>query len=513
MSNDAATAKKSLFTNAAWNIAAGASGAVSALLLPPVLTRVMSPDAYGAWALTLQIAGYLMLLTFGIQVAVGRFVAMAEAQGSRRMRDQLVSTAVAVMVVSGLVGWIVLSIGAVHIDSLFPDLPRDLAGPTGRALMLVSAGLALSLPGMVFVGVFLGEQRAHISGMVLASGRLFQALAVVAVAALSPQLGLIAGAHLAGAVLLVSTLVWVWRRRTLAPRFSISLVTRESLSMLWGHCAVIALWQAAMLIISGVDLIIVARIAFDTVPYYAVAATLIAVFVGLLSAVYNAFLPVAARYYAAGDRRRLLLFLRRGLRGGFTLSLVAGLPLILFGEEILSLWVPRDYAVRAAPYLSILAVAQIIRMSVMMYVIVSLATGKHNRMVAGPVLEAIANLVLSIALGIWLGPIGVALGTALSAVIGATAWLLRDPLYPSVVALRTMPMAIKDLARPLIVLVGASIGISILATIASADWAEPVVGVLALIFIAWLFALRASDRRAIFREWIKDGKFSAISPP
>ncbi len=61
---------------------------------PPLLVRLMSPSSYGVWVLVLQTSAYAGYLNFGLQTAVGRYVAFANELGDRDRRDSVFSTAV-----------------------------------------------------------------------------------------------------------------------------------------------------------------------------------------------------------------------------------------------------------------------------------------------------------------------------------------------------------------------------------------------------------------------------------
>ena len=99
-----------LLKNAAANVIRGGAASVVAIALPPFLARLMSADSYGAWSLVLQLSAYVGYLDFGIQTAVGRFVAHANEKGDAAHRDRLVSTAFAAL--------------ATAIVSLLADRPR-----------------------------------------------------------------------------------------------------------------------------------------------------------------------------------------------------------------------------------------------------------------------------------------------------------------------------------------------------------------------------------------------------
>src|ERR1700687_562815 len=117
-----------LIKNAAANIIRGGAAAFVALALPPFLTRLMPADSYGAWSLVLQLSAYVGYLDFGIQTAVGRFVAQANEMRDADHRDQIVSTAFVGLTAAG-----VTAIGgtlglAVLLPRIFQHVPSAMVG-------------------------------------------------------------------------------------------------------------------------------------------------------------------------------------------------------------------------------------------------------------------------------------------------------------------------------------------------------------------------------------------------
>ena len=57
----------------------------------------MSGSAYSVWVLVIQLSAYVGLLDFGIQTAVGRFVAHATELKDEEQRDQFVNSSIAIL--------------------------------------------------------------------------------------------------------------------------------------------------------------------------------------------------------------------------------------------------------------------------------------------------------------------------------------------------------------------------------------------------------------------------------
>src|ERR1700726_3382524 len=111
-----------LLKNAAANVVRGGAAAMVALVLPPFLARLMPADSYGAWLLILQVSAYVGYLDFGIQTAVGRFVAHANEKGDAEYRDRLVSTSFAALSAAGILAFG----GSIGIAAQLPHVFRQM---------------------------------------------------------------------------------------------------------------------------------------------------------------------------------------------------------------------------------------------------------------------------------------------------------------------------------------------------------------------------------------------------
>src|SRR5277367_4115783 len=112
--------------NAIANVARGAAGALVALAVPPFLTRVLPPEKYGAWALVLQLSAYVGYLEFGIQTAVGRFVARGNERADFEHRDRIINTASVMLMVACLLAMILIAVLVAVLPIFFRQMPATL---------------------------------------------------------------------------------------------------------------------------------------------------------------------------------------------------------------------------------------------------------------------------------------------------------------------------------------------------------------------------------------------------
>lgn len=414
--------------NAFWNLVSIGSGALVAVAVPPFLTRSLPVETFGAWAIVLQLASYVNLLSFGMQTVVSRHAAIARSEVDFPRRDAIVSTAFWGLIGAALLAWSVLALALLNVDRLVPALSPQLREEVIAAAMLVGAATALTLPAAVFSGVFMGLQRNEVPAIALALTRGVLAVAIVLTARRSGSLADMGLAYLAVTVGGVTLQYALWRSMTAAPRLGPRAIEVPAARTLVGEGLGLTVWNLSMLLVSGLDLIIVARLDYAMVPYFSVAATLVAFLGGVLQATSAAILPIAARLHSSGDSDSLRSLVCAATRVNGTFGLLVAAPFVLSGALILAAWVGPDYGDRAAPVLALLALASCVRLCALPYVAAAISAGLQQRMVVTPVVEGVVNVVSSIVLGLRYGALGVAMGTMIGAVVGVAALLAQHAL-------------------------------------------------------------------------------------
>ena len=412
--------RRNLIKNAGANLLSGFSGAILAVVLPPLLVRTLSHDTYSAWVLILQVGAYANLLGFGLQTAVGRFVARARETADEELRDGIVSTALLILSGSALAAILALLAVSHFVPELFPKLPPSLLASTARAIPLIGGAIALGLPFSVFLGIFVGLQRNEVPAVLQIFGRTLLGTSVVVAAKVSGgDLGAMAKAYAAASLVMYGA-QWLAARLLAGPmRMNPFLATKAHVRELVQYCFSLTVWSLAMLLVSGVDLMLVAWLDFPKVGAYGIAANLLMLFYGFQGAVFNVLIPETAKIQAQGGSERLVGLLVRSSRFNLLLMAAVALAYFPFRAWMLHLYVGSAYGHDVRPILDLLLIAGIVRLSMTPYNMLAIGTGDHRRIVMSPVLEGVSNVILSILLGKWLGAIGVALGTLIGGAVGA----------------------------------------------------------------------------------------------
>lgn len=415
---------RQIVKNSFADIVTGFSVALTNVLVPPVLARTLSPPEFGAWALVLQFASYVSVLDLGIQGAIGRYVAYFRANLDRKSGEEFVSTAFNALCITALIGFGTLSAVGLFLHSLFPDVPRHLLIQTQITLMLVGLSVSLGLPASSFRGILTGIERYELITIIAApTGMILSGTLIVL--ALSHSGLIFLGIAFALIKLLSYGAYWAVGRFYGRVSVKLGVFNLKSARELWSYCSSSMIWSVGMLVASGLDVAIVARVDFLRVAAYSACVSLVTLIGGAQNAMFRPLLQVGSRYFALGETERLHALLETSTRTALITIVLSAAPLILLSHQLLSLWLGGSYADQATLILRLLVIGQAMRLIATPYATLLLATNNHHATRIPVICGAIANAGSAILLGIKFGANGVACGV----VIGGLVGLLMNLFY------------------------------------------------------------------------------------
>jgi O-antigen/teichoic acid export membrane protein len=434
--------------NAFANVARGGADALITLFLPPFLTRILPADKYSAWLLILQIALYVNLLDFGIRTAIGRFVAHANELKDTNLRDGVISTSLAILGVSGLVALLMIFGISLQLPNIFRDMPSTMYKNAQISLMIVGFSLSVGIPFAVFSSIFVGLQRYDVPAWILGISKLLGALCVVLVAFFSQDLVWMSVVLSASNIFGFVWLLIASKRFTQGLKISKDLVSKKMAREIFDHCFSLSIWSLAMLMINGLDMTLVGYFDYKSLSYYGTAASLVIFISGLQGTIFAVLMPNAAALAARNNSEKLGEMLVTSTRLGVILLLFTGIPLIIFAEQILTIWIGKEYGINGAVLLKILVIANIIRLSTAPYASLLVGTGQQRLVLITPFLEGFTNLIASVLIAASMGAVGVAMGT----IFGSCVCLISHVFYniprTKVIACKNSLFIVDGLIRP-----------------------------------------------------------------
>ncbi len=421
-SHERARALRNVLTN--WG--AFAVNAVIAFLLAPYIVRTLGDEVYGAWVLIGSLVGYLGLLDVGVRSAVTKYIATHHAA---RDHDEAGRVASAALVFFGASGLLAVGVSALMAGALLPrfDVPPSLGPVASLVLVLSGVTIAITLVTGVFGGIVVGVQRFdRMNGLSIAVALLRAAATVGALELGSGLVGLtlvqLATAGIQGAATWVMSRglypeLRVWRRDW----------GRGHLRTLFTFGVTSTLLNAsAMLIDYSTSAVIGAFLSVAAITPFAIAANLCFYARQVISGVSHIVGPMAGALEGRRELDRARGVLIAALRFG-TLAVAPVVAVFLVqGGAFIALWMGPEYRAEGGPVLFVLGLSVLTFASFQVLTSAMIGLNRHRGMVAAFLLEAAANVALSIVLVREIGLVGVAWGTTLPRLANC---LVFGPLY------------------------------------------------------------------------------------
>jgi O-antigen/teichoic acid export membrane protein len=351
---------------------------------------------------------------------------------------------------AGGIAMIAVTLGAGFLPRLFNHMVPALRSQAQFSLLLVGGSLALGLPAAVFGSIFIGLQRNEIPAVANVGSRVFGAVSLVLVALRGGTLVLMAAVLAAVNIASYCLQYALYRGMAGQVRLRRELANRAAARELFSYCYSLAIWSFSMLLVTGLDLTIVGVFDYRAVPYYAVAATLIAFITGLQTAFFSAVIPSAAILHAQGNAEGIGRMVMKCTRYNMLLLLMSGLPLVLWSEPIFRLWLGNRYAIHASLILRVLALANIVRLSATPYAVAMIGTGQQRLVTISPLAEGATNLVFSVIGAYLFGALGVALGTMIGALVGVTLNLTYNMRRTTAIRMTVRAYLYDAIMRPVL---------------------------------------------------------------
>jgi len=397
-------------------MALGVSTAIGFFLAPYIVHR-LGNVAYGVWVLVASLSAYMGLLDFGLRGAVMRYVSKGNARGDHAEAQDAVSAALWIRV------WISLAIFIVGgaFTQIFPRLfavPAVMEHAARIAIMLTAVTVAINLWCGVFAGVLTALHRYDRLSLITIFQSTCRAAGIVWLLHHGHGFLVLVLWDLGTSLLSNSMLVVAALRSYPQLRLTFRRPTKEVFSKLWTYSFYALLINFAIQVVNYTDNLVVGAFTSTTaVTLYAIGGSLIIYARQTVGAMTTTFGPLASTFEAKGSQKDLRRLLIQGTRAALLISLPIELALFLRGETFISLWMGPQYAHPSGTVLRILLLSLIVSTG-------SAASGgivygmeKHKRLAKWAVLEAIANLGLSIFLVRRIGIYGVAWGTVIPSLI------------------------------------------------------------------------------------------------
>ena len=343
-----------LARNTVWNLAGQAAPMAVALFAVPMLIRHIGTDRFGVLTIAWMVVGYFSLFDLGLGRAMTNLV--AQSLGGNRLDElpAIVWTANGVMAIMGIAGGIVLAAVSPVLTHSLLKIPPALQGETLHSLFLLSISVPMVISTAGFRGILEAQQKFGLLNVVKIPMGVATFLAPVAVLPFTNSLTALIGALVVARALFLAVCIGLALRElpALRHRFAFSRALLRPLFVFGGWMTVSNVVSPLMMYVDRFligSLLTIAAVAYYATPYE-VATKLLIVPGALVGVMFPAFSAALA-----ADRPRAGMLYRRSARYVALFLFPASFVLIVFGRDILQLWLGSEFAQHSTRVLQILS--------------------------------------------------------------------------------------------------------------------------------------------------------------
>ena len=467
---------------------------VVAIATLPVTVRALGVERFGILALAWIVLGYFSLFDLGLGRATTRFAAEALSLGQTDRFARLIWTSIGLQAVLGVAGAVVLVGIAPFIVTQLLNIPPALVNEAQLCFMVLAAAVPITLVMAAARGALEAGQRFDLVNLVAApSTILFSVLSA---------LGAVAGFPLAGIVLLLvgnrvaAGLAYLALARRAFPavsRIAVDPRVAPSLVRYAGWISVSSIVGPALQFADRFTIGSVLSLA--AVAYYAAPFDVITRLLVIPGAMALSLFPA----FSAGRPRDELLVGMYGRAMRYTFVALAPVVLLalLFGDELLQVWLGSDFARESGLVFRLLAIGVLINAVALVPFTLLQGIGRPDLTAKFHLAELAPFLILLWILTAHFGLIGTAL-----------AWVARvtaDLVLLLVATRRIVPQVgdaygrhrVVDAAFLILLLSLVCVGAGLLALSGLARIAVGIVALATLTIVTWGRLFDTSDRALI----------------
>jgi len=393
---------------------------VATYVLTPFVIRTLGQEGYGTWTLITAMTGYMSLLALGVPMASVRYLAQYVTEREPRKVNEAIGSCAALYLVIGVAA---LAIGGGLMIAFLAayDLPAGLEGESRLAFGVMVVYVAASFIGLLPEGILFAHHDFVLRNVIRIAGVLLRLTLTVGLLTLGASLLVLASIQLACLVFDFCVSWLVIRRRYTGVRFNPADFDWSMLRRIFSFSVYVLLLNAGARLGFETDAVVIgAFLGVAAIPYYAVANSLIVYLMDFVIAIAAVVSPMATKLHTEGNAEELREIFLKWSKVALSLSLLAGLFLIVFGGRFIGWWIDPTFEAPSGHVLQILMLSSLVFLPVRGVALPVLMGMGRPRI---PTIAFLAAGLLNVALSVWLiGPLGlagVALGTAIPNILFA----------------------------------------------------------------------------------------------
>ncbi len=390
----------------------------------PYITAVLGDARYGVWVIVFQTINYFVLLDFGLEKALVRFVSKYLSERNFERINRTLNTSFGLYIVVGFAIMAGAALTSTLLFGYFKIGDPALVAEGQTALIIIGAYMGLRFFALPFAGSLGGFQRFDIANALNVIEEILRAAVLIWL--LYNGYGLVA---LATAIVVMSALRQVvafvlLKRLHPEVKFAPGLFDKSTARDLFHYSKITFGITLAWLVIFNTDTVLLGLLSSSALAgIYAPGAMLMLQLRNLINAVATPLTAAISHLDAKGDTETIRKTYLKGIRYASFLSFFVSAGVIMYARPFVALWLQPEFA-EAAEVMRILAVSSAFFLPQIVGNAVLFGTDKHKYLLQVLVLEAGMKLILSLVLIKPYGLVGMAIAAAVPQL------LLYITLYP-----------------------------------------------------------------------------------
>ena len=388
------------------------------LLYTPFLIRMLGQSEYGLYSLVNSIIGYLTVLDLGFGNAIVVYTAKYRAQKKydeeKKLHGMFFLKFCIIAVIAGILGIILYF----NVDNLFGNTMTTLELKKAKIMMLIlTFNLVITFIFNIYSSILNAYERFTFQKTMSILNTLLRPLLMIPFLFLGyKSITMVLIITLINVFVLISN--YFYCRKKLNIRIKFSGFDKTMFNVVFGYSIWIFLGTIADKVNWNVDQFILGAISGTiAVSIYSIASQLNSLFINLSTAISGVLLPKMSKMVASNATSEELSneFIKVGRIQYLVIFLMAS-GLVLFGKEFIKIWAGDGFI--TSYYVSLwliiplcIPLIQNLGLSIMQ------ALNKYRFRTMSMFVMSFINIILSIILAKKYGPVGCAIGTALSLII------------------------------------------------------------------------------------------------
>ncbi len=392
---------------------------LTGLIYTPIMLRLLGQSEYGLYQLVYSVVSYLSLLSLGFSSSYMRFYSKSKVKNDELEISKLNGMFLIMFLV---ISFICIMCGIamiVNISDIFGTGLTSSEYDTAKILMaFMIFNLALTFPNSVFNCIIISQEKFIFQKTVILLQYLLNPFLTLPLLIMGyGSVGMVFITTLLTVCVFVTNLVYCFKK--LNTKFYFREFKLSLLKEMWIFTFFIFLNQIVDQINWSVDKFLLGRIAgTKAVAVYGIGAQINTLYMQFSTSVSSVFVPKVNMIVSETDNNKQLtdLFTKVG-RIQFVIMALILLGFTFFGKQFIYFWSGKGYEV--SYYVALLLIYPVtIPLIQNLGIEIQRAKNKHKARSIVYLVIAIINIFVSIPLVHYYGPIGAAVGTSISLIIG-----------------------------------------------------------------------------------------------